>query len=249
MMALLGAFLGALGVSDLFRASDDTTSTSRRIGVLSVGVAVLVLLLALGGTTGRDWFLVIPLVLALAAWTLASADALTAHTPRVPRVVAFVGLGAGVIVCLLVTDGDIGRWPAFLAGPITSVPYDQAVLVFGAMLVQLATANVVVRLTLQGVGVPTATGERRLKSGRVLGSMERLFILGLGMTGAFTAAAVVVAAKGLLRYPDVRAEKVDSTTEVRPNPLSEYFLIGSFASWLVAVGSLAVVVLGTSSVA
>lgn len=251
MMAVLGAFLGAVGVSDLFRASNDDTSMRRRIAILAIGVAALVLLLATGGTTAEGWLLAIPLTFALAAWTLGSADALakrlgsaeahTASARRIPRIVAFAGLGFGVAVSLLLSDGNTGQWPAGLSGPLTAIPYNRAVLVLGVALVQLATANVIVRLTLETVGVPTRTGEQRLKSGRVLGSMERLFILGLGMTGAFTAAAAVVAAKGLLRYPDVKADQKAAAAGVRPNPVSEYFLIGSFASWLVAVAGLAVV--------
>lgn len=247
MMAVLGAFLGALGVSDLFRASDDNTSPRRRAVVLAVGLATLAALLLAGGATARHWALAAPLALALAAWTLGSAEALAAPTRRIPRVVAFAGLGVGVAVGLLLADGDPGHWPPLLSGPLTAVPFHQAVLVLGVALVQLATANVIVRLTLEAVGVPTAPGERRLKSGRVLGSMERLFILGLGMTGAFTAAAAVVAAKGLLRYPDVKADQKNAAAGVRPNPVSEYFLIGSFASWLVAVGGLAIVGLAVST--
>ncbi|GAB3167069.1 hypothetical protein GCM10027059_27210 [Myceligenerans halotolerans] len=240
-MAILGAFLGALGVSDLFRASKDDTSMRRRSIVLAVGVVTLGLLLAAGGTAGTGWLLAVPLVLALAAWTLGSADALATRTRRTPRIVAFTGLAVGVAVSLLLADGNTGRWPAILSGPLTAIPYDRAVLVLGVALAQLATANVIVRLTLETVGVPTTPGEKRLKSGRVLGSMERLFILGLGMTGAFTAAAAVVAAKGLLRYPDVKADHKAAAAGARPNPVSEYFLIGSFASWLVAVAGLAAV--------
>ncbi|MBO0610146.1 hypothetical protein [Myceligenerans salitolerans] len=247
MMAVLGAFLGALGVSDLLRASDDDTSARRRITVLAVGLVVLALLLAAGGTTGLDWLLTIPLALALTAWTLGSADALATRTRRSSRLVAFTGLGFGVAISLLLADGNDGQWPAVFSGPLTAIPYNRAVLVLGVALAQLATANVIVRLTLETVGVPTTPGEQRLKSGRVLGSMERLFILGLGMTGAFTAAAAVVAAKGLLRYPDVKADHKSAATGVRPNPVSEYFLIGSFASWLVAVAGLAVVGLDSAA--
>lgn len=239
MMAVLGAFLGALGVSDLFRASNDDTSIRHRATVLGIGIGFLALLLAAGGTTGTDWLPAIPLTLALTAWTLGSAEALAARARRAPRIVAFSGLALGIVVSLLLADGGSHQWPDIFSGALTSIPYDRAALVLGVMLAQLATANVIVRLTLASVGVPTAPGEERLRSGRVLGSMERLFILGLGMTGAFTAAAAVVAAKGLLRYPDVKADRGAAAVGVRPNPVSEYFLIGSFASWLIAVAGLA----------
>ena len=76
--------------------------------------------------------------------------------------------------------------------------------------------------------------EQQLKGGRLLGPMERLFILGLGLGGQWTAAGLVVAAKGLLRWPELRSE----SDQARIHRLTEYFLVGSFVSWLVALGGL-----------
>ncbi|WP_344100375.1 hypothetical protein [Myceligenerans crystallogenes] len=211
----------------------------RRLTVLVIGLLALGLLLAAGGTTGGDWFVALPLAGGIAAWVFGSGDALSARGGAFSRVIAFTGLGLG-LACALLLGGAAPSWPSFLTGPLTQIPVDRTLLVSGVMLAQLSTANVIVRLVLHSVGVPTAPGERKLKSGRVLGPMERLFIIGLGMTGAFTAAAAVVAAKGLLRYPEVKADR-NATVGDRPNPVSEYFLIGSFASWLVAVAGLAVV--------
>jgi hypothetical protein len=41
---------------------------------------------------------------------------------------------------------------------------------------------------------------------------------------------VVVAAKGLLRWPELRSQQAHGPTAV-----SEYFLVGSFASWLLGM--------------
>ena len=62
--------------------------------------------------------------------------------------------------------------------------------------------------------------------------MERLLILALALAGQVTAATVVVAAKGLLRFPELQARR----EQERIHRLTEYFLVGSFASWLVALG-------------
>jgi hypothetical protein len=152
---------------------------------------------------------------------------------------AFAGLvlGFGVV---MVAGGGIASDPALptaLGGSFVG-DWDAArtALVCGVLLVQLATANIAVRLVLDAVGVPAATNEKKLKGGRVLGPMERVFIVVLGLAGAGTAAAVVVAAKGLLRFPEVRRE-ING-----PSDVTEYFLIGSFASWLVAVGGVALLV-------
>ena len=66
--------------------------------------------------------------------------------------------------------------------------------------------------------------------------MERLFLLLLTSVGQLGAGAVVVAAKGLLRWPELKR-----TSESGPTDVSEYFLIGSLASWLVALGGWLVV--------
>jgi hypothetical protein len=64
--------------------------------------------------------------------------------------------------------------------------------------------------------------------------MERLFILGLALGGQWTAAGVVVAAKGLLRWPELRSEP----DQTRIHRLTEYFLVGSFVSWLLPLAAL-----------
>lgn len=88
------------------------------------------------------------------------------------------------------------------------------------------------------VGVPASTNEKKLKGGRLLGPMERIFIVGLGAIGQFTGAAIVVAAKGLLRFPELQAG-----TKSGPSDVTEYFLIGSFASWLIGLAGVSLIYL------
>ena len=52
---------------------------------------------------------------------------------------------------------------------------------------QLSTANLLVRLLLDAIGVPAASNEDDLKGGRLLGPMERLVILVLAVAGELTA--------------------------------------------------------------
>ena len=73
----------------------------------------------------------------------------------------------------------------------------------------------------------------QLKGGRLLGPLERVFILALAMGGQVTAASIVVAAKGLLRFPELSSRQEQATV----HEMTEYFLLGSFVSWLVALGS------------
>ncbi|MEZ5165180.1 MAG: hypothetical protein R2695_01345 [Acidimicrobiales bacterium] len=70
----------------------------------------------------------------------------------------------------------------------------------------------------------------------MIGPLERLLILGLVVAGQPTTAALVVTAKSLLRYPELRdADGIDV------HELTEYVLIGSLLSWMLALVGAAIV--------
>src|SRR5690606_11691864 len=71
---------------------------------------------------------------------------------------------------------------------------------------------------------PAPTAEPPLKGGRILGPFERIFLLCLVLGGAYTAIAAVVAAKGIIRFPEISKDTSHGSK-------AEYFLVGSFASW------------------
>lgn len=147
--------------------------------------------------------------------------------------------------------GVLGYWRDHLDLPgLYRLTPDELLLLAGGFLLQLSTGNVIVRLVLAATGTlnPLRHGtaqdpETQLKGGRLLGPLERVFILGLGLAGQVTAAAIVVAAKGLLRFPELQSRR----EQERIHQLTEYFLLGSFLSWLVALGTLATVSLGLRS--
>jgi hypothetical protein len=241
----LAAWLTVVGLCDLVRAGRDATSARRRALIAGGGVLLLLLAgLAADAPAGSTLVLLAGWVTSFLMWLLGSAASLGGRSTRarpavrpVMRTIAFVGLGAGLVFGLLgsaVVDPLTGELP----GPLERFGLEQALLLLGVVLVQLATANVVVRLVLDAVGVPATPYEKQLKGGRLLGPMERLVIVGLGVAGHFTAASVVVAAKGLLRFPELQRE-VPGASDV-----TEYFLIGSFTSWLLALGGVALVALG-----
>ena len=62
--------------------------------------------------------------------------------------------------------------------------------------------------------------------------MERLVILGLGLAGEYGAASIVIAAKGLLRFPEIQAAALPPppSSRVGIDDVTEYFLVGSFVS-------------------
>jgi hypothetical protein len=231
---ILGVWLVVVGVCDLLRAARDATSTRRRVLLVVLGTCMLLtagLLLPLDGHVW--WWVILPWIAGQAAWLLTSSVALDPSSQQRGRwrVLAFASFGlpfAGFVLA-----GDALPTPhAPLSGTLVGdLGLDRSVLLAGIALLQLSTANLLVRLLLDAVGVPAQSHEKDLKGGRVLGPMERLFVLVLAIAGQLTAASVVVAAKGLLRWPELRSPR-----EGGPSEISEYFLIGSFASWLVALG-------------
>lgn len=158
-------------------------------------------------------------------------------------------LGAALVLAIAFSpyagraDGILGTWlDRTPVAVLASLDADQGLLLLGVMLAQLSTGNVVVRLVLAVTGTvdPTrgqgrAVPSYRLKGGRLLGPMERVLIVGLGLAGQLTAASVVVAAKGLLRWPELQAAREEGPGI---HQVTEYFLVGSFVSWMLALGSL-----------
>ena len=236
---ILGVWLVVVGVCDLLRAARDATSPGRRTLLVVLGTCMLLtagLLLQLGGHWW--WSVVLPWIAGQAAWLLTSSVALDPSSQKRGRwrVLAFTSFGLPFAGFLLAGDALRAPHPALSGTLVGDLGLDRSVLLAGIALLQLSTANLLVRLLLDAVGVPAQSHEKDLKGGRLLGPMERLFVLVLAVAGQLTAASVVVAAKGLLRWPELR-----SAREGGPSEISEYFLIGSFASWLVALGGWLVV--------
>lgn len=245
-MLAVGGWLLVVGVCDLLRAARDTTSWRRRALIAALGVVLVVALGLLIGLSGFDWVgLGALMIVSLVGWVIASSVALDRRSSASSAVlaVAFGSMALGLAGTVI--GGGVAaampEMPSSLGGSvIAGLRPDALVLLAGVMAVQLSTANVLVRLVLDAVGIPATTNEKQLKGGRLLGPMERLFIVGLGLAGQVTAAAVVVAAKGLLRFPELqRGVAADAPSPDGPSDVTEYFLIGSFASWLIALAGLA----------
>ena len=101
---------------------------------------------------------------------------------------------------------------------------NEALIVLGGALLLMFPTNYAVRFVLtraRGVRIPAEFG-----AGRWIGSMERLLIYVLVLMGEPGAAGLVVAAKSLLRFPEITGR------DSRLSP--EYVLVGSLASWLCA---------------
>jgi hypothetical protein len=210
-----------------------------------VGAACAVVVGLVCGLTGlRDVLALVVIAAVVVGWGITVREGFGRDRASMP----LLWLGAAFAVAVVLAPaaspagGALEHWLAHDPLPVLEgLSADRVLMLFAAFLVQLSTGNVLVRLVLAATGTvnPAKAGgvddpATQLKGGRLLGPMERVFILGLGLAGHLTAASIVIAAKGLLRFPELQS-KVD---QVRIHRLTEYFLVGSFVSWLVPLVSL-----------
>jgi hypothetical protein len=79
---------------------------------------------------------------------------------------------------------------------------------------------------------PTAAIDRRsaFQGGRLIGPLERILVLMLTLAAAYPLLAAMLAAKGIVRFPEISRGR---ETGAR----AEYFLVGSLVSWVIALGA------------
>jgi hypothetical protein len=242
-LSAVAVLLIAAGIADLCRRAVRTAWVP-----LAIGPIVVVASAGLGALWhGGD----IPL-LALAAAAAIVWEWLCQRSERSGKQQAApLAVFAAALVLLTVlsgwsspVSGVVARWSTWVQLPLSHVTPNRLLMIVGVVLVQFATGNQLVRLVLGSVGAIRPAGQPqpsdRLKGGRLLGPMERLLILSLGVGGQVAAASAVVAAKGIIRFPELNAQK-DRNGEVGIDEVTEYFLVGSFTSWLLALGGIALV--------
>ena len=179
----------------------------------------------------------------LAIWV--SFDYLVPQKPPQKASVAPLRWLAALMAACFAASGSVGPisgplddWYSNLGfGFVDSVSVDQFILGMSAIAFMTASGNRVVRLVLDAAGV-SRMSESALKGGRLLGPLERLIVFVIVLSGDLAAAAIVVTGKGLLRFPEIRSE----AQHPGPDSVTEYFLIGTFVSLLIA-SLLAVLVL------
>ncbi|BBZ47126.1 hypothetical protein [Mycobacterium parmense] len=242
-MSAVAVFLIAVGVADLCRRAVRGSWPA-----LATGPAVVVACAALGALSHRGD---IPLLLVAAAAAIAWEWLCLRSERSGGQQAAPLAVFVAALVLLIVLSGwssavggVVGRWSAWVQLPLGHVTPTRLLMILGVVAMQFATGNQLVRLVLGSVGAVRPAGEPqpsdRLKGGRLLGPMERLLILSLGVGGQVAAAGAVVAAKGIIRFPELSAQK-DRNGEVGIDEVTEYFLVGSFTSWLLALAGIALV--------
>lgn len=126
-------------------------------------------------------------------------------------------------------------WPA-----LRDASPELGLFVAASFAVMAATANAVVREILLAAGTQIQTSQKQLRGGRYIGVLERWLILGFALAGQPTAAALVVSAKGIVRFPELSATRSERPAHDDAQPraidhVTEYFLLGSMSSWVVAL--------------
>jgi len=249
-MSLLALLLLAVGAADLVRGDGGPV---RRYAVpAATGGLLAVVVAALAGLgSAADLALLAVALVTMTAWVVLADAALRGPLSRARIGVALATLAVGGAALVLLSGavgpvgGPLARWLEWTAVPQRpGLDPDRLVLLAGLFLVQTSTGNLIVRMALGWGGAGDPQGPQgaggRLRGGRLLGPMERVFILGLGLAGQLTAAGIVIAAKGLIRWPELQAVRAGED-DPGIDTVTEYFLVGSFASWLVALASLALV--------
>lgn len=282
-MTWLSIVLAGIGVGDILRST--SWRWGRVAGHVVAPVVILALALLAGLHAWPDLLALVLAAAAGAAWAELSRRTQMTGRGALAPLAAFAAIVVGLLAfsgAASPAGGALATWLAWADlpghGPL---PAARVLLLTGLVLFNVATANIIVRLVLLTIGAlrpsdvtnanaaaaaaaslsgqtaPLTSGQPsdRLKGGRLLGPMERLVILGLGVAGQFGAAGLVIAAKGLLRFPEIQAAARNGNGSPAAaangsyaggpagiDDITEYFLVGSFVSWLIALGSLALTV-------
>lgn len=247
-------------VPDTAKGAKRTRLRRGRVLPGAVGAGAVLVLAAVCGllTTAAGAGLIVLAAGSVAIWAVLADRALHARSSgHLLALTVLVGmLGAQVLLSgwAAPVGGLLADWLGWARLPWSPPPSAERVLLLaGLLLVQLSTGNVVVRLVLTSIGAMKPEGDpapqssdetqpsEALKGGRLLGPLERVFILGLGLAGQVAAAGMVIAAKGLIRWPELKAkseERDETGGGSGIDAVTEYFLVGSFVSWLVALAAL-----------
>lgn len=227
-----GIVLLAVGGADLAR----NRLSGRALALVLAGAAIVLLLIAAGADAAAWWFV----ALAVAAlWMLATPTRTANRFGLWPAVlVAAVATGSVAFVGVRPDQGPLGElWPQ--TSPLAAVSLDVAVAIVGAIVFLLDSGNVIVRAALRDGAVPVDTAAPALKGGRLIGPLERILVLALTLTGAFSLLAAVLAAKGIVRFPEISRDEEGGSR-------AEYFLVGSLVSWVCALAAAFLIWWGSS---
>lgn len=226
-MTFLSVLLIAIGAADIMRVLlPHRWGASARL--LSLAVLFLAVLTAAGLVFSVPWWLLpwglLPVLCWLAALRIGAplpVNSLAASSARQSLLIIGFLLSTAALTA---ADYRLGAGVDHHTLPL---------LAAGLLLFLTVSANGLVRAALRqdGPGEQPAPAEgSQLKGGRWIGPLERITLTGLLVTGAYPVAAGLIAAKGIVRFPEIQADQKNGNK-------AEYFLVGSFVSWTVAMAA------------
>ncbi|RZI93614.1 MAG: hypothetical protein EOO67_06310 [Microbacterium sp.] len=246
-MILAGLTLLAIGGADLIRQFQ----SARRRGA-AYGIGALVFFVASIVIDAAAW--AIGALLVAAVWVLLVRPDGRGRSGLWPIGVLAVACAAAVVVAgprtATAALGPLWMLPAPGSTSGGTIPLDLVVLVLGAAVFLLESANTVVRTALRaeradppavadggGITGPDSEAAPRmhdvapatLKGGRLIGPLERVIVFALMLAGAYTLIAAVFAAKGIVRFPEISRDGAGDR--------AEQFLVGSLVSWVIALAA------------
>ncbi|WP_210493691.1 hypothetical protein [Patulibacter sp. SYSU D01012] len=142
-----------------------------------------------------------------------------------------VALVVGAVVVAVLATGPADAVDA--ARRAAADDHAWAVVGVGAVATVLSGPLVALLLRPLAVRLP-ARDVDQVEAGRVIGMLERAIVFGFLVVGAYGAAGLTVAAKGIARFPQFREEH---------EGYAEYVLIGTLASVALAAGGAALAAL------
>lgn len=226
-MIALGLLLLSLGSADLVRPRD---RAARGAVLRSVAMSAVVAALTCWGAGLPAWWAVV-VVVVVAAWVLTTPESTVLGDAHPwPLVVLAI-----LVVAALATGSDqptpegwlVDWYDSLEVAALDGVPFASFALGAGCLVFLIDSANIIVRMVLASTDAGVMASEQTLKGGRVLGPIERIMIFALALSGEYAALTAVVAAKGILRFPEISRDVAGRK--------AEYVLVGSFVSWALAL--------------
>ncbi len=243
-MIFVALGLLGFGVADLVRWSPGPVAGAHLVAAIASGAVAVGAVAALSGVDAGGTALagVVALIL-LALWS--AYDLLPEKHAKPEYALGLIVLTIVILVGLSGSadpiGGDIADWYANLGFDLAGeISVDQFVLGVAATLFLIGTGNRIVRFTLAATDTSLLDEEGKMRGGRVLGPMERVIVAAAVISGGLAGAGFVIAAKGLLRFREIRGD-----TQSKVDEITEYFLIGTFTSVIVAA-AVSVLVLAAS---
>ena len=220
----------SIGVGDLSRPRDDSRRPWRALIAAAVGTGTAAIAIGLANTPW-PWLAVVAAVALV--WNLTSA-LLPERWSLLPVAVLVVAVAVSLAFpgAVPAPSGALATWfDALRYDALAATSLERAALLVGYSVFLLQSANRVVVGVLGLTDARLKRGALQLKGGRIIGPLERLFILWMAVAGQALAVSAIIDAKSILRFPEIRDSGKGSARGV----LAEYVLVGSLVSWGLAL--------------